>query len=88
MMARMAAAEEVQSWASCYYHFSRRVSDDNCKWLTKPRFISALGIIPAAVLFTCLTYGIDYGRHWDEDWDKNDAVIGSIENGYTFLPDG
>src|SRR5690348_13418036 len=43
--------------------------------------------IPSLVVIALTWWGIDFGQHWDEDFNKIDAVAFSIQNRFTLLPD-
>jgi hypothetical protein len=55
--------------------------------------LSRVGLVWFAALlpflaFMVLVYsGIDFGFHWDEDFNKIDSVAYSLQNGFTLLPE-
>ncbi len=47
-----------------------------------------LALVPFLLLVGLAWEGIDYGFHWDEDFNKINAVVYSLEHDGTLLPDG
>ena len=47
-----------------------------------------LALVPFLLLLGLTWEGIDFGFHWDEDFNKINAVVYSLEHECTLLPDG
>ena len=55
---------------------------------TRPVLLPALALIPFLLTLALAYRGIDFGFHWDEDYNKMDAVAYSLDHDFTLLPDG
>src|SRR5580704_13669763 len=53
-----------------------------------PVLLSALALVPFLLTLALACRGIDFGFHWDEDYNKMDAVAYSLDRDFTLLPDG
>ena len=44
-------------------------------------------VLPFLAFLLLVYWGIDFGAHWDENFNKIDSVAYSLQNGFTLLPD-